>query len=946
MAKTSQIKDSTLMEYFDECQEMLDKLYKNIAHIEKNGFDKEVISSIYREMHTLKGSSQLFGFLKIGSIAHIMETSLDPVRKEKVKLAPELIDSIYIGLDFITYTIEKMKEIKSDPDLDNKLYGLFSKFLSSLEYFYISNKPLSKDKILLVESCLSSHSLQNVKSKESDKKNRINQSGLRVIEMNTKSSINQSNNKDLSIYNKEVNKNISAKNDASELVKKSSSEEVANDTIRVQVNLLSNLMNLVGELVLIRNQLLQYAKLKEEDPEFLKISQRLNLLTAELQNEVMKTRLQPIGHILTIFTRVVRDLSRELGKKIELVLKGIETELDKSIIEAIKDPLMHIVRNAVDHGIETIDERIKLGKSEIAVIEVNAYNESGHVIVDIKDDGRGLDRNKIGQKAIEKGLILKENYEKMSEKEVQSLIFMAGFSTADKISNISGRGVGMDVVKTNIEQIGGHVDIFSEVGLGSTFSIKIPLSLAIIPALIVQTNRQRFAIPQSKLVELLRIDFENKNSEKIELLHGKYVLRLRGKLLPIVSLNDVLFSKNLDGNIYLLEKIKKSLVINIVVLDANHNLFGLVVDEIDDSADIVVKSLSQFLKDLKVYSGATIMGDGSIALTIDVLGIAEKLNFSNIDSSDKSNSQIKNLLKNHYQSNRGEYLTINVGAPSNYAMPLSIVNRLEEFDKNRFEFSGEQKVIRYRDLLLPIFSLPKYLNFSFYNSDKIVTEKVPVVVIKRGNYYYGIEVFEINDIIESAEKINYSIKDRPGILGTISTDNNIIVIVDIFYIIDNLKSTLNYEMKKNDIYENEILKLPKENFNISRKNYRILLVEDSSFFRNYIKSILEEVGYIVETAYDGSNALEFLNRIPKNYISLILSDIEMPIIDGIEMAKKIRNNEKFHEIPMFAITTKFSKEDAEVGLAAGFNKYFEKINAEKLIAEVDYAISKIISIKE
>ena len=799
--------ESAFYEYIEECQEMLDRLSHNISLTEKNGFNKEIIASIYRDMHTIKGSAQLFGFSKIANLAHTMETCLDPIRKEKIKLSKELLDSIYLGINFIIIALEKLKETKKEPELKGEIEKLFIKFITSIELIFTKMKPLAKDKWLVSDQIPAlDMGLHIVKETEKvteniDQKNQ----GFGFFDDMDKPAMSPekpiSEKKDLVVetppqvvtINKKVEETL-----PSQEVKKASLDEQVSETIRVQVSLLNSLMNLVGELVLIRNQLLQHAKLNDEDAEFLKMSQRLNILTAELQNEVMKTRMQPIGNVLTVYSRVVRDLSRELNKRIELQLIGIETELDKTVIEAVKDPLMHIVRNAIDHGIETIDERKKAGKKESALIQIKSYNENGQVIIEIIDDGRGLDLKRIGKKAIEKGIITTEQLGKMSEKETQLLIFSPGFSTAESISNISGRGVGMDVVKTNVEKIGGIVDLFSVQGAGTSIIIKIPLSLAILPALIVQSHRQKFAIPQTKLVELLRIDCSEDSNEKIEFLQGSMIFRLRGKLIPIISLSKVLFNKDLD-----LSSIENN-VANVVILNADNFLFGLIVDEIDDSADIVVKPLSQFLKELKIFSGASIMGDGSVALTIDVLGLAEKAQLFSEAKQEAQHTIIKSKIANYYHLDVCEYLLIDVGAPNLYGIPLSIVNRIEEFEDSKFEYSGEQKIIRYREILLPIFSLPEFLKLTFEKKTKSEFVRVPIIVIRRGDFYYGIEVDMVHDIIEVSTKIDQSVKDRPGILGSVVANEKVIVIADIFGMIEQLKEKLKTGSVSTDTERNEM----------------------------------------------------------------------------------------------------------------------------------------------
>lgn len=935
--------DAAFQEYVDECQEMLERISASLAEIQKNGLNKDLLASIYRDIHTIKGSAQLFGFLRIGRFAHALETCLDPVRKEKLQLTKELIDCLFLGLDFMEIALESIKKTKKEPENNEALDKLLLQFFHSLEMNFVKKSPILKDVLLTVDTpqVIEKPNLKAERAKDvtSGKDNNagfgffddvITKRSNIVKGAEPKSGEHELANakKEEPIQKAQSNSQAVADKDA----KKQILDDNTNETIRVQVGLLNSLMNLVGELVLIRNQLLQHAKDNDEDQEFLKMSQRLNILTAELQTEVMKTRMQPIGNILTVYSRVVRDLSRELEKRIELQLQGVETELDKTVIEAVKDPLMHIVRNAIDHGIETVEERKKKGKKETALIQIKAYNENGLVIIEVIDDGKGLDIKRIGEKAIEKGFVSAEQLSKMSEKEIQMFIFYPGFSTAASISNISGRGVGMDVVKTNIEKIGGIVELFSVPELGTTVFIKIPLSLAILPALIVKANEQKFAIPQTKLVELIMIDGSEQTSEKIEFLQDNMVYRLRGKLIPIISLSEVLFNKKVNFS-----DIEKSIA-NVVILNADNFLFGLIVDDIDDSADIVVKPLTQFLKELKVFSGASIMGDGSVALTLDVLGIANRAHISLENSEEKKSSVIKSKLANYYHYDSCEYLLIDVGAPGFYAIPLTLVNRIEEFEVTAFEFSGEQKVIRYRDTLLPIFSLPNFLDLSFEIETKKESTRVPIIVVKKSDSFYGIEVIAVHDIIEVTSKINQAIKDRLGILGTISTENKIIVVADILGMIENLKEKIQVgHVKKPDEIVDES---QEKDLKLQRTNFRILYAEDSSFFRNYVKTALEDAGFIVDTAFDGANALEVLEKAPKNYYAFILSDIEMPQMDGLELARRVKSNKEISHLPMMAITTKFGDKDVEEGKKAGFFNYMEKLNAEKMIKEIDKVVLK------
>lgn len=570
-------------------------------------------------------------------------------------------------------------------------------------------------------------------------------------------------------------------------------KEEAAETIRVNLDLLDKLMNQVGELVLIRNQVQQF-DIKSPDPAlFLNLSQRLNTVTSELQDEVMRTRMQPIGKILSKFHRVVRDISHNLDKKIELELEGTETELDKSLIEAVKDPLTHIVRNACDHGIEVPAERRQAGKPEHGSILIKSYHEGGQVIVEISDNGKGLDREKLLHKAVNKGLLNHEEGGRMSDREVFNLIFHPGFSTAEQVSNLSGRGVGMDVVKSNIERIGGMVDLDSVTGSGTTLRLRIPLTLAILPALIVGAGDQLFTIPQVKLVELLRID-NSSGAGGIEELEGQPVYRLRGHLLPLVSLRQVLFpgqeptpAEPGDDQSAFYQSVQ-----NIVVLKSDQITFGLIVDEIKDSADIVVKSLSNFLKSHDVYSGATVMGDGTVALVLDVNGIARQADLSSDQTGSSYGVRDSNGKSRRGSTREEEFLLVNPGIGGHYAMQLEQVNRLEEFAPERFEVTGDQEVVRYRDTLLPVINVRSFLGMEAAQKQQTDTDRSvrSIVVVRHRGKLVGMEVDEILDVLSVTTEIETDIRDRRGILGNLVLEDRVVVVLDILEIID--KSMLAY----------------------------------------------------------------------------------------------------------------------------------------------------------
>jgi two-component system chemotaxis sensor kinase CheA len=500
---------------------------------------------------------------------------------------------------------------------------------------------------------------------------------------------------------------------------------VADSTLRVDVDLLDTLMRLVGELVLTRNQLL--ANSSSMDAGMIRATQRLNLIASELQEGVMKTRMQPIDNVWSKLPRVVRDLGQQCGREVRLEMIGRDTELDKTILEAVKDPLTHVVRNAVDHGIETPEDRVAAGKPREGTLTLRAFHEGGQVNIEISDDGAGIDPDRILAKALERGVVTREAADRMSEREILQLIFAPGFSTKEAVSNVSGRGVGMDVVKTNIENIGGIVDISTELGRGTTIRMKIPLTLAIIPTVTIESGGERFAIPQISLIELVSLNDEQ-GSAHIEYLSGAPVYRLRGNLLPLIFFNELLALEDraVDGR-------------TIAVLQADGQQFGLVVDEVVNTEEIVVKPLSQQLKRISVYSGATILGDGRVALILDVLALAAMSGVLAGDRSALDSGQTDVDLDEDDQA----HLLVRLGAERRMAIPLGDVTRLEEFRTSSVEHAGRREAVQYRGQILPLIRLSEVFGaMSMPDSDNTMHVVVHTI---RGKTI-GLVVDEILDI--------------------------------------------------------------------------------------------------------------------------------------------------------------------------------------------------------
>lgn len=506
---------------------------------------------------------------------------------------------------------------------------------------------------------------------------------------------------------------------------------IADSAIRVDVGLLDKLMNVVGELVLTRNQILQYAG-NQTDPVLAGASQRLNLITTELQEGVMKTRMQPISTVWSAFPRLVRDLEVHTGKKVKLEREGGDTELDRSLLQAIKDPLTHLLRNAVDHGLEMPAQRVAAGKPETGMLRLRALHESGYVIVEITDDGAGVDFEAVLNRAVARGLVRQEQAAQMSERDILQLLFLPGFSTAEHVTNISGRGVGLDVVRNNIERVGGSVDIQTRKGLGTTFKVKIPLTLAIIPALVTTCHDERYAIPQVNLLEIVRLDGDERK-KRIEPVHDSLVFRLRGKLLPLVDLREVLA----------LPRRSESSAVHILVLQADSRSFGLIVDTVRDTEEIVVKPLGRHFKHVNCFAGATIMGDGRVALILDAVAIAQRAHVlsESQQGGGWKQAQGDSVMEAH---DRHSLLLFRIGSNAQGAIPLSFVKRLEEFPSSAIEYSCGAEVVQYRNTILPLVRVSRLLGIQ----EETDTSLLQVVVHSGEEGEIGLVVDAIVDIVD------------------------------------------------------------------------------------------------------------------------------------------------------------------------------------------------------
>ncbi len=716
-------------------------------------------------------------------------------------------------------------------------------------------------------------------------------------------------------------------------------------------------MNLAGELVLSRNQLVD--AITRSDQRVVKASgQRISLVTSELQEAIMLTRMQPIGNVFNKFHRVVRDMSRDLGKQVRLDITGSEVEMDKTIIEGLSDPLTHLVRNAVDHGIESPETRSKAGKSLPGVITLAAYHEAGQVNIEIRDDGKGIDPKVIASSAVAKGLVSAEQMKSMSEKEMMSLMFLPGVSTAEKVTDISGRGVGMDVVKTNLNQLGGQVDITSEVGKGSAFRIKLPLTLAIIPCLLASVDKERFAIPQVNVRELIRIPAAQVK-ERIELVGDAEVLVLRGRLIPIIDLAGVLgipaglidrgdgreirdrrrriadrrsnaSSSFADGPDALAESEAEQSVpqgeerrsdeerryhaasdLNVIIVSTGTIEYGLVVGELHDSVEIVVKPMGRHLKSLREYVGATIMGDGRVALILDVAGLAQISALTSLSSTARATELAGEAEKEKYEDSHS-FLTFWGGEKEQCAVPLDLVARVEQVKASDIAVLGGKRVMQYKDRIMPLFTLKDAAEVSELpeNRDAVA------VVFQVADREVGLLACPPVDAMEVSLAIDGSSVRQPGIIGTSVVKGQPLLIVDVFELVGAVYPEWQTDKQKAHANEGD--------------GPAILLAEDSDFFRQQVKRYIEDDGYRVIAGEDGAAAWTLLEK-HASEVRLVVTDIEMPRLDGYGLARKIKGDERFSHLPIIALTSLAGDEDVAKGRAAGIDEYQIKLDKDKLL---------------
>ncbi|MFQ5785552.1 MAG: chemotaxis protein CheW [Alphaproteobacteria bacterium] len=871
--------DDLLREFLTETGEGIALLDVELVKLEKNPSDPGLLGEIFRVVHTIKGTCGFLGLPRLEAVAHAAEEVLGRFRAGELPVTEDAVSLILESLDCIKGILGVLEDTEAEPPGEDK------ELIARLNA-YAESADVGEAETAEPESAAETAHDEPPAGAEQRPVEDAGAPGEPAPAMDAPPTAPAPAEKPAAATNKPRKQEPS----------------LASQSIRVGVELLEHLMTMVSELVLTRNQLLQMVR-GQIDNEFDAPLQRLSHVTTELQEGVMKTRMQPIGNAWAKLPRIVRDLSVELGKKIELKMLGAETELDRQVLELIKDPLTHMVRNSADHGLEPPDERKAAGKDETGEITLNAYHEGGHIVIEISDDGKGLDPEKLKANAIEKGLAGKAELAAMSDQQLLQLILRPGFSTATKVTNVSGRGVGMDVVRTNVEKIGGTIELSSALGKGTTLVIKIPLTLAIVSALIVECRGERFAIPQISVVELVRASANSGHA--VESVNGTPVLRLRDRLLPLISLSRILGIGDDD------EDISRDAETFIVVSQIGTHSFGLIVDQVFDTEEIVVKPVAPMLRDIGVYSGNTILGDGSIVMILDMNGIAAVATQTGMAGDREDEATTRHETASH---DSVSFLVFRAGDDTPKAVPLALVARLEEIERRNIERSDGKPVVQYREQLMPLICVDPCQALDGEG-------KTAVVVFSDRDRSMGLVVDEIIDIVDEELSIELA-ANRPGVVGSAVIATKTTDIIDAGYYLTQAFS--DWFMRKDDSTNDD-------------GHANLLLVDDSPFFRNMLAPLLTAAGYDVTMAEDGDNALKLLET--GRAFDIIVSDIEMPGMDGFALARACRNDDRWKSTPIVALTSHTAPEDFDRGREVGFTDYVAKFDRDALLTALSQSLS-------
>ena len=822
--------DELLNDFLAETSEHLEAASSQLVQFEIDPSNSAIVGSIFRLVHTIKGTCGFLGLGRLEALTHAAEAVVGLLRGGK-SATPELVTLVLAAVDRIKIILAELERNAVEPAGDDE------------------------DLIAALEGHLPPPDAE----REENEFRQPPRPALAPIHPSL----------------------------ASDAVQVRGEGQKRPETIRVDVMSLERIMVLVSELVLTRNQLLELTR-KQEDEAVKAPMQRLSGLTSDLQDSVMRARMQPLSRLFARLPRLVRELSVETHKKLSLVMEGGDTELDRQLIEVIRDPLTHILRNAADHGIEPPHERVARGKPEIGWIRLAASHEAGYITVAISDDGRGLDLERIKAKALARGLVSPVDLEQMPPETIYRFIFLPEFSTAATVTSISGRGVGLDVVRDNIETIGGSITVTSTFGKGTSFNLKIPLTLAIAPALIIEAGSHRFAMPQQSVIEA--IGFGEGSNHKVECIEGRLVLRVRDQVVPLVDLREIFG---------LVETLRPARAAKLaVIMRFGAGTFGIIVDQVADVQEIVVKPLGASLSHLVVFSGHTILGDGSVVLILDPVGIAKTIGLT----------QTLELGVEHIPERfvppreKTRLILFRSGPGALKVVPLSLISRIESAASSAIAVSGGELVMQHRGFLMPLLRVGGAATVE-------TTRDKPVLVLGIGGDSVGLVVDDIIDIVEHYLDIEIA-SSTPGTIGSARIRDTVVEIIDISHYV---------RIARPDALERGVT-----------NRFSILLVDDRLFFRDMLAPLLTAAGYRVTTAASARDALFLLSK--GAAFHAIVTDTDMPEMDGYTLAREIRRDERNASLPIIALAAHSAPIIEEAARSSGMCGVVGKFDRAALLA--------------
>jgi two-component system chemotaxis sensor kinase CheA len=883
-------------DFITESREHLADVEGQLLEIEAGGanVDVNIVNTVFRGIHSIKGAAGFLGLTTVNRLAHSLENVLGKMRNLELTPTPAIVDVMLKAADTLSKLIDN---IQSSNDEDVSVHTLaLDKIYDGEGVAAAAGTPQGAAPPVAPATAAAKSAPMAEPAPAPALADEV-----AVVDQPVDSTP-LSEPVETSAPARAAQPTADAKHPAG--------GAVVENSIRVQVGVLDSLMNLAGELVLGRNQLMQ-SLTADGHAGIDAVAARLDQVTTELQEAIMRTRMQPIGAVFSKFPRVVRDLSAKLGKQCEVVMDGKEVEVDKTILEAIGDPLTHLVRNSIDHGIEMPAKRTAAGKAAGGVVQLRAYHQAGKVRIDVADDGGGIHPAKLKQKAVEKGVISADQAARMGDREATRLIFHPGFSTAEKVTDVSGRGVGMDVVRTNIEKLGGTVDIDSTPGRGTTIQITLPLTLAIIPSLIIRSRDECFAVPQVNVLELVRIR-NNDSQVEISRVKDAEVLRLRGELLPLVRL-DRLFQMPPATE-------RTDSAVSVIVIESGPRRYGLVVDEIVDSEEIVVKPLGRHVKTCNCLAGATILGDGRVALILDAAGIAARAEFTDAQAHE-AEAQLGRQSKQSGSHDLQELLLFSTGENERFALPMSLVSRLERVQAADIKDIGGRRLLQYQGSAMPLLQLENYIKASPMPE----LEGYFVIVFRAAKREAGLLVPVLDDIRQLAPEIDAQTFRERGVSGAFVINGETIRMIDVVDLVQ--------------VAHPEWFDDAKEQARTEGEAPLILIAEDSTFFRKQVCEFLTSNGFRVVGCEDGAKAWDLLTG-PPHDVQLVITDIEMPNMNGFELCRRIKQHADFQRLPVIALTSLASEADVETGRQAGIDDYQVKMDREQVLEAVRRLLPK------